>query len=103
MESRLERYLKEKEFKKKRRRKVFFILVLIGILFISILVVDGTLSNYLELSDINVFNYELEESTYKIELFGHEYKIKQDLINKIFNGIKNPILRIKNYVPDIIK
>lgn len=103
MESRLERYLNQKECQKKKRRKIMVIIALIIFLSISILIVDGTLVNFLELSDINVFNYDLEGSTHEFEVFGNKYQIKQDIIGNFVNNIKSPINGIKNYISNIIE
>jgi len=103
MESRLERYLKEKEQKKKSRKKFIIILALIFILFFAIAVVNNSLGNYLELSDVHVFNYKFEESIHEIEVFGNKYKLEQDTIHNIYSTFKRPFINIKNYISDILK
>lgn len=91
MESRLEKYLKEKKEKKKKWRKYSIILVLIIFLFVAIGIVNDTLYSYFDLSDTSVFNYEYEKSTHTIELFGNEYGIN---LAKIIQNVKKQIVDI---------
>lgn len=91
MESRLEKYLKEKKQKKKRWRKYSIILVLIVFLFIAIGIVNNSLYDYFDLSDTSVFNYQYEKSTHSIELFGNKYNVN---LAEIIQNIKKQIVDI---------
>jgi len=91
MESRLERYLKEKKNKKRKRLKILIICSTVILLVFAISIVNDSLYDYFDLKDISVFNYEYEKSTHIIEIFGNEYDINFD---KIVKNIKEYIVNI---------
>ncbi|WP_130806607.1 hypothetical protein [Senegalia massiliensis] len=91
MESRLERYLKEKKNKKRKRIKILIISLMVILLVVAISIVNDSLYNYFDLTDTSVFNYEYEKSTHVIEIFGNEFDIN---LNKAVKNIKEYIVNI---------
>ena len=100
MESRVERYKREKSYKKSRHKHsiVFFLSVIV--LIASLSLVDNSFRTLLCLENISILEYSYNDELHKLHLFGENYQLEQkkieNALHKVMEKGKNMMSALEN-------